>query len=30
LQKAEKLGLYDPSKEIIENYCKIKNKKKSN
>jgi hypothetical protein len=30
LQKAEKLGLYDPSKEIIENYCKIKKKKKSN
>ena len=29
LQKAEKLGLYDPSKEIIENYCKIK-KRKSN
>ena len=29
LQKAEILGLYDPSKEIIENYCKIK-KRKSN
>ena len=27
LQKAEQLGLYDPSKEIIENYCKIKKRK---
>ena len=28
LQKAEKLDLYDPSKEIIENYCKVKKNKK--
>lgn len=27
LQKAEKLGIYDPSKEIIENYCRIKKRK---
>ena len=27
LQIAEQLGLYDPSKEIIENYCKVKRKK---
>ena len=29
LQKAESLGLYDPTKEIIENYCKIKKHKRS-
>lgn len=26
LDKAEKLGIYDPSKEIIENYCRVKRK----
>mgnify|MGYP003705597609 CR=1 FL=1 len=28
LQKAEQLGLYDPSQEIIENYCKVKKRNK--
>jgi len=27
LHKAERLGIYDPKKEIIQNYCKIKKKR---
>ena len=26
LDKAAKIGIYDPSKEIIENYCRVKRK----